>query len=186
MLGTPEVWTGTISGAQASRSTSYSGGSYNNNRPGTVSINFGGSNRYGRSGGSASTTHHVNLLLDDRPVLFSSSQPGVLRDGDQAILGGVVKNGVLKASAYRNLTNGAVHKANGTLVMILGVLFIVIGIPFSFLLVGIPFVAIGIFLVVLANHYGKINRLVFEAAAAPATPRNAPPETPAPASPIVS
>lgn len=188
MLGKPEVWTGVVSGAQASRSTSYSGTGSGFSASGSGgTISFGNSNRYG-SRGSASTTHHVNLLLDGRPVLFSSREPGVLRDGDQAILGGVVKNGTLKASAYRNLTNGASHKAQSTLVMVLGIIFIVVGVPFILVLgAGLIFIGIGIFLVVLANHYNRINRLVAEATASPATPRNAPPpEAPAPAAPIVS
>lgn len=187
MLGKPEVWQGTISGAQVSRTTSYSGGSYDNRNSGGVTINLGGGgNRYGRRGGTASTTHHVNLMLDDRPVLFSGSSPGVLRDGDRAILGGTVKNGVLKASAYRNLTNGASHKASSTLLMVLGIIFIVVGIPFTLMLIGFLFIGIGIFLIVLANHYSKINRLVEQAAAGAAASAAPAPEAPAAQSPIVS
>lgn len=185
MLGKPEVWRGAISGAQSSSTTSYSShGGYDHGNSGGVNIQFGGTRRYGRNV-QASTTHHVNLMLDGRPVLFSGSTPGVLRDGDEAVLGGVVKNGVLKASAYRNLTNGASHKASSTLLMIMGVIFIVVGIPFTLLLIGFLFVGIGIFLVVLANHYGKINKLVEQAATgAPAAAASAPPA--AEASPIVS
>lgn len=186
MLGKPEVWRGVISGAQSSATTSYSShGGYDNGNSGGVNIQFGGTRRYGRNV-QASTTHHVNLMLGDRPVLFSGSTPGVLRDGDEAVLGGVVKNGVLKASAYRNLTNGASHKASSTLLMVLGIIFIVVGIPFTLMLIGFLFIGIGIFLIVLANHYSKINRLVEQAAAGAAASAAPAPEAPAAQSPIVS
>lgn len=165
MFGKPEVWTGVVSGAESSRSVNYSGGSGYNDKPGTVSLNFGGSNRAGRRA-SASTTHHLNLLLDGRPVLFSGSTPAQLRDGDRAVLGGTIGDGTLKANAYRNLTTGAVHKGSGTLLMIIGVLFVVVGVPFSLLLIGIPFVAIGAFLIWLALKQGKLNKMVDAAAAA--------------------
>lgn len=151
-MSQPEVWTGVVSGAESSHSVSYSAGSKRG--------------RIGRRGGSASTTHHLNLLLDGRPVLFSANTPAQLRDGDRAVLGGKLADGVLKASVYRNLTNGAAYNGSGTLLMIIGGLFVLVGVPFSLLLIGIPFVGVGAFLIWLALKQGKLVKAVDAAATA--------------------
>lgn len=160
MFGKLEVWSGTISGAQASSSVSYSGGSdYGRSKPGTVNISLGGGNRYGRRG-TASTTHHVNLLLDGRPVVFSASQPAALRDGDRAVVGGTLSGNILKGSVYKNVTNGAAGGGSATLLMILGVIFVLVGLPFSLLLIGVPFVIIGGVLIWLSTRHSSLKKMV--------------------------
>ncbi len=185
-MAKPEVWTGTISGAQTSSSVSYSGGAaHHHGKPGTVSINFGSSRHAHR--GTASTTHHVNLLLDGRPVVFSSNQPAALRDGDRVVLGGKVSDGTLKATHYRNLTNGASGGGSATLLMVLGVIFVLVGLPFTLLLIGFVFVGIGGWLIYLSTRHTALKKMVdaaaaTEGAAMPAAAAQAPPA----AAPIVS
>lgn len=77
-------------------------------RRGTVSKSSHTLSVSGSGGGDnivISTKHHTNFSLDDgTTVMFSSGGPAVIRDGDQVIVAGWQRGGLMRAEAYRNLT----------------------------------------------------------------------------------
>lgn len=53
------------------------------------------------------STYKTVMTVDGRPVSLESDEAAVINEGDTVIVAGNNRGGILRASAYRNMTNGA-------------------------------------------------------------------------------
>jgi hypothetical protein len=60
--------------------------------------------------GVVSTTQVLNLLIDTTPVQYAARSLVMLENGDQVAAAGRLRNGVLYAGAFRNVTTGVVYR----------------------------------------------------------------------------
>lgn len=118
-------------------------------RRGTVSKSSHTLSVSGSGGGDntvISTKHHTNFSLDDgTTVMFSSGGPAVIRDGDQVIVAGQQRGGLMRAEAYWNLTAHVrgdsgqwARLFSATLGLLFGLASIVCGIFASDYVLGFP------------------------------------------------
>ena len=82
------------------------------------------------SGGenSISTSQIAIFKLDKKPVELKLPVSIVIEDGDNIFVAGKTKNGLFRALAYKNLSNGVSGKGPVVLNLIMGIIFTVVGI----------------------------------------------------------
>jgi hypothetical protein len=92
------------------------------------------------SGGekNTSTSHIAIFKLDNKPVELKLPGSILIEDGDNILVAGKTKNGLFKALAYNNLSNGVSGKGQVVSNSILGIFFTIVGIGIG----AIPFFVI--------------------------------------------
>jgi len=86
-----------------------------------ASIEVGGTDK------STSTTHVVNFQLGPQAVMFRSTSPPAINDGDQVTVAGTTSKGLFEALAYRNASTGVTGDSNSIAAVIVGAIFLVVG-----------------------------------------------------------
>ncbi len=122
---------------------------------------------------SVHTTHLCLLTLQSRAVVLRSNHPFTINDGDQLIVSGRFKRGVLQGLAHHNLSNGSHSHAGIWLPLIMGPLLVAIAvflwnamngasindIPIQWIIPG-AFMAIGVYSVVQGLRVKQAVHLV--------------------------
>lgn len=104
----------------------------------------------------------ATFQIEGKPVELKLPSGIIIEDGDEVVVAGSEKNGVLKAHAYKNIANGATGKNYIGINISFGILFAIVGVFASavFGLVGIVFVLIGIYTLYKGIEYSKAYSLV--------------------------
>lgn len=109
---------------------------------------------------SISTRQITVLEIKGMPVELKLSDSIVICNGDAVVMAGKVENGLFRASAYANKSNGVSGGQDSTLSYLLGSLFMFVGIVTAVLIAGFFFMGIGVALLYQGNKHKKAIRLV--------------------------
>lgn len=113
---------------------------------------------------SISTRQVTVLEIKGVPVELKLSDSIVICNGDAVVMAGKLENGMFKAQAYANKTNGVSGGQDASLSYLLGSLFMFVGIVTAALIAGFVFMGIGIALLYMGNKHKKAIKLVEEMA----------------------
>ncbi len=99
---------------------------------------------HGRNGPAHIVNQLASLRIDNKPVIFRSRTLVSIKEGDEVIAAGSMKNGTLDALALRNVSTGAsyLHGLIVPVILVGALLMISLSImPFGiiFLLIAVPF-----------------------------------------------
>jgi hypothetical protein len=109
---------------------------------------------------STSTSHIAIFELDGIHVELKMSDSIILNNGDEVVVAGKDKNGLFKATAYRNITTGVCGKNSTFIYFLVGVIFTLVGIATAIFFIGLIFLAIGIYLIYTGIQTSKTYELV--------------------------
>lgn len=109
---------------------------------------------------SISTRQVTVLEINGVPVELKLSDSIVICNGDAVVMAGKLENGMFKAEAYANKTNGVSGGQDATLSYLLGSLFMFVGIVTAVLIAGFVFMGIGVALLYMGNKHKKAIKLV--------------------------
>jgi len=98
----------------------------------TSSVSGGGKD------GSVSTSHISIFQLNKQQVQIASAHPSLVDENDSVSVAGKVKNGVLKAYAYKNTTTGASGDSGALNSFFFGLIAFIVS-AFAFLTFSDPF-----------------------------------------------
>lgn len=107
-----------------------------------------------------STNHVVVFELESKPVEVKLPDSIIIGEGDDVMIAGKRKRGLLKGFAYKNISKDAYGKGPVILYMILGIIFTIIGlftIPFF---IGVAFAPAGLYMIYLSRMYSKAHAAV--------------------------
>ena len=111
-----------------------------------------------------STSNVAVFEIDGKPVELKLYDSIVIENGHHIAVAGNMKNGLFKAMAYHNLTNGVSGKGATYIFFILGIIFFIVGLIASIPTngIGLIFSAVGAYLIYQSNQYSKAYELVTE------------------------
>ena len=114
------------------------------------------------SGGDngVSTTQVAAFDLDGKPTELKLPDSIMIKNGDTVVVAGKFKNGLFKALAYKNFSNGVSGKGPVILFMFLGVIFTIVGIGTIHLGIGVLFAPIGVYMIYCSRQLTEAFEMV--------------------------
>ncbi len=98
--------------------------------------------------------------MESKPVEIKLPDSIIIGEGDDVLIAGKIKRGLLKGFAYKNISKDVSGKGPVVLLMFLGVIFTIVGlftIPF---LIGVAFTPAGLYMIYLSRLYSKAYAMV--------------------------